>query len=57
MKLIDYINDNYKGNKAAFARAMKVRPQLVTTWVNGDWIVIDNKMYSARRDVLSGERL
>ncbi|HGW6103708.1 TPA: hypothetical protein ACNIQM_001836 [Citrobacter werkmanii] len=51
MKLVDYINENYGGNKSEFARANGVPPQRVTEWVNGDFIVIDGKLYSYRRDL------
>jgi hypothetical protein len=50
MKLIDYINQNFK-SKAEFSRLMGVTPQQVTKWINEDWIFVDNKLYSFRRSV------
>ncbi|XUA17731.1 hypothetical protein ACQVA2_13715 [Citrobacter sp. OP27] len=51
MNLLDYIENYYGGNKSAFARANGVPPQRVTEWVNGDYVVIDGKLYSYRRDL------
>lgn len=51
MKLTEYIEEYYAGNKAEFARDNDVIPQHVTKWVNGDYIVIDGKLYSPRREL------
>ncbi|EFT7068470.1 hypothetical protein G6162_001526 [Salmonella enterica] len=51
MKLTEYIDKYYNGSKAEFARANGVLPQRVTEWVNGDFIVVDGKLYSQRRDL------
>lgn len=51
MQLIDYINSFYDGNKSSFARANGVPPQRVNEWLNGDFIVVDGKLYSYRRDL------
>lgn len=51
MALIDYIQKYYAGNKSAFARANGVPPQRVNEWLNGDFVVIDGKLYSYRRDL------
>lgn len=50
MTLIEYINTHYAGNKAAFAKEWGVKPQQVTKWINGDFIIVNNKLYSYRRD-------
>lgn len=52
MKLIDYISENYGGNRSEFARANGVKPQHVNDWLNGGYIVIDGKLYSPRRDLV-----
>jgi hypothetical protein len=52
MQLLNtYIEKNFKSNKAAFARHMNVSSQQITRWVNENWVVDDNKLYSLRRDV------
>lgn len=55
MKLIDYINKNYGGNKSEFARSQDVLPQMVNKWLNGDYIVIDGVLYSPRRELKEKE--
>ncbi|PWD66517.1 hypothetical protein GMW39_00870 [Pectobacterium parmentieri] len=51
MDLTEYIKKNFGGNQAAFARHMGVRPQKVQDWLNAEWIVIDNKLCSVRREI------
>lgn len=56
MPLIEFINIHFGGNKAAFARHMStqekiVRPQKVQEWLNAEWIVVDDKLCSVRRDI------
>lgn len=52
MKLTDYINKHHDGNKAAFARSMKLaNPQQVSPWIRGGWIVFEGKLYSPKRDI------
>lgn len=51
MTLADYIAANFCGNKAAFARHMRVNPQQVTKWINDEWIVAGNKLYAPRREI------
>lgn len=51
MPLIDYINKHYNGSKASFARAVVVSPAQVTQWLKKDFIVVNGKLYSYRRDV------
>ena len=49
MRLTDYIDCQFKGKQAAFAKAQGVKPQQVTKWLNLDCVVFDNKLYSFRR--------
>lgn len=51
MKLIEYIEKYYAGNKSAFARANGVSPQRVNDWLVGGYIVESGKLYSYRRDL------
>lgn len=44
-----YIKINY-GSNAKFARAIDVSPQQVTNWIASGFIVVDDKLYSHRRD-------
>ncbi|HDG1101530.1 TPA: hypothetical protein PCY80_000297 [Klebsiella aerogenes] len=55
MKLIEYIDKNYGGNKSEFARSQGVLPQMVNKWINGDYIVIDGVLYSPRREIKAKE--
>lgn len=51
MLLIEYIKLEFDGNQASFARHMSVRPQKIQDWINAEWIVIDNKLCSVRREI------
>lgn len=51
MLLLEYINKYYGGSQAAFARALGVKPQQVTQWIDKGFIVVDHKLYSHRRDL------
>ena len=51
MKLLEYINLNYGGNQAAFAKAQKVKPPQITQWANKNYIVVDDVLYSPRREL------
>lgn len=51
MLLSNYIKENFADNKAAFARHVGVEPQAVTKWIKANWIIIDNILYSPRREV------
>ena len=50
MNLSDYIIKKYI-TQAAFARSQGVTRQQVTKWINGDFIVVNGKLYSLRRDL------
>jgi len=51
MTLLEYIQKEWGGNQAAFARAQKVDPPQVTQWLKGDFIVVNHKLYSPRREL------
>lgn len=51
MKLIEFIKKYYGGNRSEFARANGVTPQHVNDWLKGDYIVIDGRLYSPRRNL------
>lgn len=51
MPLSEYINTHYGGNKAAFARACNVLPQQVAKWINMGCIIVNEKLYSPRREM------
>ncbi len=51
MPLKNYIDKNYDGNQSAFARAVGRSRQQVQQWIDGNYIVIDGKLYSPRRDI------
>jgi len=47
--LEEYIGKYFNGYKAHFAKANKVRPPQVTQWINKEFIVINDELYSKRR--------
>ena len=49
--LLEWINQHFNGNQRAFAAAQGVLPQQVTQWLRKDFIVVDGKLYSHRRDL------
>jgi hypothetical protein len=49
--LREYIDKEFGGNQAAFARAKGVKRAQVTQWINKDFIVVDGALYSHRRDL------
>ncbi|MEI7341228.1 hypothetical protein WCT87_07045 [Pectobacterium brasiliense] len=56
MQLTEFINNNFDGNKSAFARHMGVDAQAVNKWIKSEWFVSttdDNKIYlsSVRREI------
>lgn len=52
MKLIDYIDKHYAGNKSAFARANGLAKQALTDMMKRDYIIINNNLYLKRRELL-----
>ncbi|WP_118986295.1 hypothetical protein [Photorhabdus sp. CRCIA-P01] len=57
MLLTEYIDRNFHGNKAEFARHMGVDPQHVNKWINGGWIVVNDILYSPKREIKIGIQL
>ena len=51
MSLAEYIDIKYLGNQADFARTQGVAPAQVTQWLKKDFIVVDGKLYSLRREL------
>lgn len=51
MSLAEYIDANFGGSKSEFARHMGVTRQKINDWLNGEWIVVNGKLYSPRRDI------
>lgn len=51
MTLREYISKHFGGNQSAFARAQGVQKAQVTQWLAKDFIVVNHKLYSHRRDL------
>jgi len=51
MKLIDYIQSEYEGNKSLFARSIGKRPQQVTKWLKMDCIWFGGNVYRKQTDL------
>ncbi|CAI1770580.1 Uncharacterised protein [Serratia quinivorans] len=51
MKLTEYIEKYFNGNKSEFARSEGVNQSQVHQWIGKDFIVVDGVMYSPRRDL------
>lgn len=51
MNLINYIAVNFNGSQTAFAKSQGVKLPQVTQWIKKKFIVIDNVLYSPRRDL------
>lgn len=51
MPLKELIDTHFGGNQAAFARHMGANRQQVSKWLSGEWIYINDKLYSPQRDV------
>jgi DNA-binding transcriptional regulator YdaS (Cro superfamily) len=47
--LADYIADNFDGTQRKFADAQGVKPPQVTQWLNAEFMVSGDEMYSHRR--------
>jgi len=48
---MDYINQEFGGSQRAFALAQGVQPAQVTQWLNKGFIVVDDNLYSPRREL------
>jgi len=55
LTLRNYIIEHHSGVQTKFAKANNIDPPQVTQWINGQFLVIDNVLYSKRR-VLAGGR-
>jgi len=51
LTLKEYIDEKYEGFQIAFAYAQGVQPAQVTQWLKKEFIVIDDTLYSKRRDL------
>ena len=51
MKLTEYIEKYFDGNKAAFAKSEGVLAPQVHQWIDKGFIVIDGVLYSPRREL------
>lgn len=49
--LAEYIDKYFNGNQRKFAAAQRVKPPQVTQWLNADFIVVDDTLYSKRRQL------
>jgi|Deesub1362B_J571_1020462.scaffolds.fasta_scaffold93414_1 hypothetical protein len=49
--LAEYIDKYFNGNQRKFAEAQGVKPPQVTQWLNADFIVVDDVLYSQRRQL------
>ncbi|EHJ9825988.1 hypothetical protein U0E17_000663 [Salmonella enterica] len=55
MKLTEYIEKHFNGNKAEFARHEGVLAPQVHKWIAMDCVVIDGVLYSPRRELKEKE--
>ena len=49
--LLEWIDKHFEGNQRAFAAAQGVQPPQVTQWIQKDFIVVNGKLYSPRREL------
>lgn len=49
--LIEYIKRNFNDSQVDFAVAQDVAKQQVTQWINKGFIVVDDVLYSSRREL------
>ena len=56
VSLRDYIKAEYNGNNSQFARQIGVQPAQVTQWLVKEFIVVDDALYSRRRDLLENKK-
>ena len=49
--LAEYIDKYFDGNQRKFAMAQGVKPPQVTQWLNAEFIVVDDALYSQRRQL------
>lgn len=51
MKLTEYIEKYFEGNKSEFARSEGVDQSQIHQWIGKGFIVVDGVMYSPRREL------
>ena len=51
--LREYIEIKYSGSQRAFAKEQGVKPQQVTQWLDKGFIVVNDVLYSPRRELVS----
>jgi hypothetical protein len=49
--LLEFIDLHFEGNQSAFGRAQDVSRQQVREWVDKDFIVVNGRLYSPRREL------
>ena len=52
LTLREFIDKYFDGSLKTFAETQGVQPPQVTQWINKNFIVVDGKMYSQRRELL-----
>ncbi|TDB53040.1 hypothetical protein [Photorhabdus luminescens] len=55
--LKEYIDRHFGGNQSKFAQHMHVTPQQVAKWIAGNWIVVNDILYSPKRRIENAYRL
>lgn len=53
----DYIYEHFDGSQVAFAEHQGVKPQQVTQWINKKFIVVNDILYSPRRNLKEGREI
>lgn len=51
ISLTEYIQRHFDGSQVDFAAKQGVAKQQVTQWISKDFLVIDDVLYSARREL------
>ena len=51
MPLDEFIDENFEGSQSSFGRAQGVLRQQVTQWIKSEYIVVNNCLYSKRREL------
>nr|WP_284211177.1 hypothetical protein [Proteus mirabilis] len=51
LTLVEYIAEYFSGSQRAFAAAQGVAPAQVTQWINKDFIVVNDVLFSPRRQL------
>ncbi len=51
MKLIEYIETHFNGNRTEFGHAQGVSKQQVNKWLAGGWLVIGDTLLSPKREL------